>query len=946
MDTADFLRRVLPDEGLYCAFTIRGKAKYNKFYGTTDALAEAVIATDAAGNSAYYAIAAFKTMESRCTDNARAIRVLAFDVDCGEGKPYPSWREGLRALGAFVAKLRLPKPLIVHSGNGLHVYWVLDRALTVPEWLPLARALKSAAATTGFDTDAGPTANAALVLRPTGTHNAKNGNTVRVLLDAAPTTAEIMANRLGTCTQAPSQRASGNLLSALAVQYNYPPADPAEVVRKCAQVRTAVEDQGDVSEPVWYALLGVAAYCEDSDATARAWSRNHPGYSATETARKLRHWQGSTTGPATCAKFKAENPKGCKGCAYAGEIGTPAQLGVQFDEVDTAADAPEAANAQVEIPRPFKRTADGIVVSLDGTDVPICGFDLYPVGYGFDDARQYETVRYMWDRPHVGWKPLMLRQALLVDGAYRDFAEAIADQGIILETRKQTEFFQVMLRSYMAELRRSQTVTNTHSNMGWKGGFTSFALGADLYRRTEGGTVEHTLLPLTSSVQRAGATMFITKGSLDTWRAGVSALAKADLLAMQYSLGTGLASVLFEFTGLKGVTISFHGPTGSGKTLAQLIQQSLWGDPEQIHFQSKFTQNVLFNRFGMHGNLPMTIDEATIMSHKDVGDYLYWVSQGRDKARLDRNIVERAPRVWALTSTLSTNTPVASKIVSSRHESDAQLARLLELRVDVPAVLAKNTEVGRKIYRLFTTNYGLAGREFVQHLLMAGEGKIRRLIERAEPAFRKRYKIKFTGNERYWEQALVLTDLALRLARDYGILDIDPAPCIQWAVAQVADMRTEVKNQTMDDFDLLAEYLNEHLSSTIRVFYIGKRAPVIDFGDLPRGSVHVRIEVRRDTADDDPHGIMYIDRTHFRRWMATNGGSYSALRKALQAARADFTPAHGKLTLGRHTPLSLPQQYVLGVGLHHPRLAGVLADVAAGRKQGDHNVVRLNTPKA
>ena len=73
--------------------------------------------------------------------------------------------------------------MIVYAGNGLHVYWVLTEQLEPQEWKPLANAMKQAALDKEFKIDAGLTANSALVLRPVGTHNPKNGNEVKLFKD-------------------------------------------------------------------------------------------------------------------------------------------------------------------------------------------------------------------------------------------------------------------------------------------------------------------------------------------------------------------------------------------------------------------------------------------------------------------------------------------------------------------------------------------------------------------------------------------------------------------------------------------------------------------------------------------------------------------------------------------------------------------------------------------
>ena len=933
MNTLKFLRRVLPTEGLYCRFTIsaNGLAKRNKFYGTLEELEAAILESDQQGQTTFFSISSFQEDTRRTKTNVHKTRVLTLDVDCGPTKAYPNWKEGLKVLLKFVTDMKLPKPMIVGSGNGLHVYWVLDQDLTPDEWNPLAEAMKKATEANDFEVDRGPTANISQVLRPVGTHNYKdptNPKDVKLLVDGGDTTRDAMRKALayyyvpGSVSSKPK---NNGLLDSLSVQQDFPPAIGSLIAEKCQQINWAVENQDKVSEPIWYAMIGVAAFCENPEDTAKLWSQGHPSYSESETINKLNHWRSEASGPTTCAKFENERPAGCKGCPFAGKIGSPARLGVRYVEVDTSADAPDDVITDIQIPKPFKRTKVGIVATVDDTDIKVADFDIYPLSYGYDESLGYEVAQFMWDRPHVGWKVLTLRQAYLADGTYREFVGTIADQGIVLETKRQTEYFQIMLRSYMNELRKVRTVTNHYSTMGWKDDHTLFVLGDDLYRRDTNGVVSKETIRLTSTTTRVGSDLFTTKGDFDTWFKGTTALRKGNLNAHQLSIGLGLASILVEFTGLKGVTVSFYGPSGSGKSLAQLMQQSLWGNPEKLHFQSKFTQNALFGRFGTYGHLPLTVDEATQMSDKDVGDFLYEVTQGRDKARLTRTTEERAPREWALISTLSTNKPIASKLISGGFETDAQLARLLELRVDPSPIFSDATDAGRKLHRLFTENYGWAGRKFLHKVMEIGEQGIRAMVANAMDNFEKKYGKKFAGVERYWEVAFVLADLAMRLAHEWDIIDYTPEQAINWALDQVDDMRDAIKDNQLDMFDLVAEYLNEVAAETVRVFHVPNKDPEPDYNRVPRGTIRARIDAHRTaTSTKITNGVLLLDKTHFRQWFAKKGGNPRELMTRLKLDRADATPKSGKASLGKNTPISLPQSYVIGIRLTHPRMAGIL----------------------
>lgn len=934
MNTLEFLERVLPSEGIYVATVINKDAedkviKRQGYFTKIEELAIAVKRLDETGNNTYFAISSFKQKGNRKQENVHQTQVVAIDVDCGATKPFPTWKEGLLALGKFVAEMNLPAPMIVHSGNGLHVYWCLEEPLPPEQWKPLANAMKSAALAKQFRIDAGPTANSALVLRPIGTHNPKNGNEVKLLLDAQKVKAEqlqaCLANYVDHKVIQPLQVTS-TLLQNLAVKQDFPPTNAEAVVRKCQQIKWAVENQGEVNEPLWYDLIGIAAHCHNSEDVAIKWSEGHPGYSQQATLSKLHHWKQNTTGPTTCSKFESDRPGGCKGCKFKDKIGSPARLGVQYEEVGIAPDVLDQAAKAVPLPKPFKRTDRGIKVTLDDTDIDVCPFDIYPVSYGKDESLGYEVCRYHWKRPHVGWQPLVLRQAYLTDGS-REFPAIIADQGIVLNNKRQTEFFQLMLRSYMDQLRQTRTLTNMYSSMGWKNNYSEFVIGDMILRRHDDGSVSEEKINLTSTTQRIGSDFYGTQGTVQEWSDFTTLLDKADLPAHIFSLAISFSAPLYVFTGLKGNTISLCGETGGGKSLAQLWAQSIWGVPEKLHFAAKYTQNTLFARFGLYCHMPLTIDEATMMPDKEVGDFLYWVSQGRDKARLNRNAEEREAKEFAAPVIISTNKSFASKLVASGMETTAQMARLLEIYVPAHPLFRKNSSAGRQVYEFVNTHYGTVGHEFTKKLLELSPEVIKGMINEAYQSFHKKYDVKFAGEERYWEQTIILADLSLRLAKEWGLVQCTVEKGTTWVLSQIGALRKISIETRLDSFDLLSEFLNDHAGAALTMIHTGGMKAMPDYNRLPRADVRVRFDLyRKDATSKLDKGTILIDKVYFRKWLATKGMDYKSFYQEISDQQINATPASGKSSLGKDSPIKLPQTYVVGVNLNHPRLQGILED--------------------
>jgi hypothetical protein len=938
MNTLEFLRHILPSEGWYASFHLNGTVPVQRLVPTIEDLTNRATAASDAGLSAYYAISSFvDPMGGRFQKNVLRTKTFCLDIDINKEpeKSYPTKKDGLVALGQFVKATGLPKPMVVSSGNGWHVYWVVDRELEPSEWKPVAENLKAACRKHGFKIDPAVPADSARVLRPIGTINHKGGEEVKIVIPAEPTTVEIMRQCLGTFGGAPARVQSlttsnsrTTLIDKLAVKQDYPPANPDVILSKCAQVNWAANNQKDVSEPTWYALLGIAAFCANPEDTAIAWSKDHPNFNEDETIRKLDHWKRAATGPTTCAKFDSERPDVCKKCRFHERIGSPARLGLQREEVAVEQSAPDQLAFQIPIPKPYKRTADGIKQVTDGTDIDVCKFDIYPVGYGYDETLGYEVVRYHWNRPHVGWKELRFRQAYLAQDN-REFPTAIADQGIVLASKLQTASFQNMLRAYMDELRKIKAVTNLYSTMGWKEDNTSFLIGDRIIRRDDSGSAVVENINLAATSQKLGDKLFDVKGDVSKWSTFTSLIQKGRLPVHGFALGVAFSSPLYQFSGLRGVVISLCGPTGSGKSIAQLWMQSIYGVPDKLHFAAKYTQNAVFSRFGFYNNLPITIDEATMMPDKEVGDFCYWVTQGKDKARLNKNSEERDAKTWGLPCVTSSNRSLGSKMMSSGMDTDAQLARLLEINMHPVPMFSDSSTAGKKIFDFLSNNHGVAGEVLLKHLVELGEDGIRAMIEDHRVRFFKKYNAKFTGQERFWENAIIMADLGNELAKKLNLIQYDYELCTSHILNELGTLRETVKSNKMDAFDMLAAYLNDAAGDTVTVMHtVGSNRPMVDHSRIPRNGIRVRIDAYRKTPSAPfTSGTMMIDRKHFKQWVNTNHGDYNEIVKTFTICGVNATPKSEKFSIGKDCPVKPGQIYVLGVNLNHDRLRGILDDV-------------------
>ncbi|MBS4002996.1 MAG: hypothetical protein KGZ91_06445 [Afipia sp.] len=339
---SDFLPRVLPAQGPYAAWTAKDKKNHNA--ATIDELAT-VIESLGDRTDIYYAVASFKAplpdYEGRTQANVAMLRCFKLDLDAGAkkletqgpAKVYVDREQALAAFQAFTQATGLTPSITVSSGEGLHVYYVLDADVTPDRWRPVATAFHKFCKGHGLKVDATVTKDHARVLRPVGTLH-PNGRRVEVLAHTAKVYsldefAGIVRAGGGAEVELPALSGTGYDLSVNAdilPQYDDTPADFELIRAECEAVRWAAEpaNQPHVEEPYWRGLLGIVKHCTGAEELAHEVSRHHPEYDPDEVERKLEGW---SAGPTTCEYFAEYNPDACSRCKHKSKIKTPIVLG-------------------------------------------------------------------------------------------------------------------------------------------------------------------------------------------------------------------------------------------------------------------------------------------------------------------------------------------------------------------------------------------------------------------------------------------------------------------------------------------------------------------------------------------------------------------------------------------------------------------------------------------
>ena len=165
----DFLSLVLPplEDG-------ENKDVRQRFVGSIDEISQHADEFVTTKYNAFYGMAKYGEENRRTTKNAIALKSFYVDLDCGPGKPFADLSEGMVALKAFCKATGLPRPTIVKSGMGAHVYWVSEETLPRERWTLHAERLKELCVEHKFEVDPVVTGEAARILRIPETYHVKD----------------------------------------------------------------------------------------------------------------------------------------------------------------------------------------------------------------------------------------------------------------------------------------------------------------------------------------------------------------------------------------------------------------------------------------------------------------------------------------------------------------------------------------------------------------------------------------------------------------------------------------------------------------------------------------------------------------------------------------------------------------------------------------------------
>jgi hypothetical protein len=884
----DFLSKILPRTGVYVLAEFRNgldKAPLHHFFDSVEELDAAAKQYDANNVNVFHACATYLTKENRKQANAGWMRSIWLDVDVGkanDAKSYETRKEAFSALLDMCKKLGLPPPLIVKSGKGLHVYWVLDRDLTKDEWQTIVNAFSNALNSVDFKHDPSRTKDAASVLRPVGTHWRKGDGvkSVELIHDAHEYSVDIFNAIVSQYGQAQKTKAMSmfEVNNDLGAPTEYPPSSALQIIQHCAAINEVAEAKGNVAEPLWRAMIGVVKHTTEGEAQCHEWSKGDSRYSEGETQKKIDGW---VNGPTTCQHFSDLSDK-CKSCKHAGKITSPIQLGYVVPEAETVTVTPiveveqeEPESMDLKIPKGFRFTGRGIaklVPDEDGVLKPVefvsQKFVITTRIRLLDGVMAARCLREVY--PGV-WRKFEFELSLIAQrNALRS---ALAAHEIFTTHPKGALMLEDYVVSYLDMLRNDKVEAVLYDSLGWKEGKSRFVIG-NVALSTEGEInveIDGNLKSYMAN-KETNKNMNDKSGSVEEWVKGVDYLYNVEgAEAAQYVICGAFASPLIGLMGVDGwhgIPTILAGESGRGKTKVINVACSMYGPPSTFQVAagpSGTTENVRVTILSIMGNLPILLDEMTFVQNTELASLLYQITSGKGKGRLkpDGTFAATASLSWALKPYITVQTPLEQIMVGIKREvHNATSLRAFAFDVNSDSGW-KFTDDTQAVETLVNNQYGHVGHLYLNVLLR----KRNKIAEEAAKYVLKYAPQNMEEDERFLRRDIATTMFAARIAKKLGLINFNLEKLQAWAEGQVLVMRHKRGDATYS----VEDYLNEYLGSLQGATLVTNR-----YGDARKEGEELSlvpivkpIVARRVLDKAKPR--LFVVRKHLQDWCSENG---------------------------------------------------------------------------
>ena len=899
----EFFEKILPTQGNVCITGYNAdKTVFRQRF--TDSVDGAIALIEDFANQGMGSSFTPGTYEGLRRKQEDCIWVKSFfiDLDADHGDVrYDSKEQAVEDLQRFTTEIGWPPPVLVDSGGGIHAYWILNDEMPADEWIGYAKKFEQLCVDHGLRADPQVLANAAMPLRAPGTTNYRyDPPRPAVLLTEVYTyDFELLSTALGSVevqfdlknvdkgldpdTQAIIEKRRGNF------EYDFSKIVVASAEGNgCEQIKWIIENAADCPEPLWYAGLSVAIRCRDAGTAIHLMSEGHPQYDAVDTERKAAQSLREANWAHGCDAFRALGPERCEGCAYAGRITGPIDIGKMVKLPDLPEEEPEV---------PVQEKTDPVRDSTDSEKILIFPDFLNPYQRGINGGVYYTPpprrdkkgkliqddpelltpsdvypIKRVYS-PHDG-ECLVMKLYMPLDASrefllpLKDVASlerlkmTLATNGVVFEPNYAGRLASYLMRwsMYLIETQKADVM---RIQQGWTEERDAFIVGTRELSRYGDRTCPPS--PMSKNVVR----YLKPEGSYDEWKKCMAMFNDPGYEIHAFTVLCGFASPLMELTNVNGVTLSLYSnEPGTGKTGALYGALSIWGKPDALSVFDA-TPNALISRMITSKNLPFGLDEQGNLEPKTVSNLIYNISSGQPKLRMMSSVNQERELAFntRLIAILTTNQSIRELLYDHRANATAENVRLMEPEVMRPSVegYVLTSERGIRMFNPLKSNYGHAGPEYIKGLYSYGLDAVQRQISIEYLKVAEKYSR--NSEYRFLSNMLATARTAGELCNRMNILSFDLDRIFRVIGQEFDDV---IAGKKRDDENSRADIIGDFINKNIQNCLVLRDGKVTT---EPRQSLFVRAEV--DT------GLIYI--------------SSSALKEYLKFVRMDVRNFEAKL---------------------------------------------------
>ena len=770
-------------------------------------------------------------------DDLHALTMIWADVDFAaeghnSGKKYPENKD--KALELLTSS-ELPAPsVVIHTGGGLHVYWLLTEPIIFdsPSQQALAsqlvtgfqRRLRSHFQQEGYEIDS--TADLPRVLRLPGTQNFKvptNPRPVYIIEDqttwARYPLADIqLASQITTTDQ---------LKNPLALGYKEFEGNAYIAMQHCRFLQYFEREAETLTEPDWHAGINNLALTVNGPELIHRLSASYPNYSVAETEEKIRRAQEGAM-PHTCQFIQTElGFRDCpqNGCPVKSPVGwSNSRLGQSLDRLycfmgdsDSKLEnlfeqgfVDHLAIVKAKVPSEYERLILRFMERFKKSRFSRRQFDrlVNPVVNKMNAQQQEVVLEQELDQltEILGFKPKLplgyLYQAgQLSQVSVRTLTPFISSPVFI--TALFDSRFQLVQLTYRfgkdwrrVIVAKEQIVTahelpqlsaqglpfNSNNARTWIDFLSAFlALNQDSipsYQSTThyGWQDENHFLPGNSDL------LFIPKGRFTPEDFGKWCKGTLEEWAHQVApilntpiayliLCASFAAPLLEVLRIRTFILHVYGPSQGGKTAALVAAASVWNLPEKFMVNFNSTKVALERRLALYKNLPIIIDERQAAgTNQAFLDSLVYLI-GEGQGR------SRGTRSGGLEEAGNWRTIAITSgedPLSDAGSRQGVKTRALELYAEK---VFDNLDIAKSMHSLPQTAFGTTGPYFVEWVC-ENKPVVETSYKAIHEKLRQRFEL-FSGSDYEYFAILLLTDLVLKhlfysetLPTDFTVWDL------------------------------------------------------------------------------------------------------------------------------------------------------------------------------